>query len=204
MGFARAANLRALEAHQGCNFILGAAARRELLGGRGADPLTPYRERWAETADAEPLARLQDVDLGLYLVDDLLVKTDRMSMAHSLEARVPFLDAQVAELALALPTAHKIRGLQKKRLLRTAAEPLIGREIARGRKRGFSIPAAAWLRGPLLPFAREVLAPARLTAQGVLDGAAAQRTLDRHASGAEDLSRQLWGLMSLSLWLDRA
>jgi asparagine synthase (glutamine-hydrolysing) len=202
--FARAAHLPALEAHHGWKEIFDAGARRELLGRSGADPLAPYRERWAETAQAEPLARLQDVDLGIYLVDDLLVKTDRMSMAHSLEARVPFLDAHVAELALALPTAHKVRGLQKKRLLRSAVAPLIGREIARGRKRGFSIPAAAWLRGPLLPFAREVLAPARLNAQGVLDGAAAQRTLDRHAAGAEDLSRQLWGLMSLSLWLDRA
>src|SRR4051794_19228305 len=201
--FARAAHLPALEAHHGWKEIFGAAARRELLGGRGADPLTPYRERWAETAAAEPLARLQDVDLGLYLVDDLLVKTDRMSMAHSLEARVPFLDAQVAELALALPTAHKIRGLEKKRLLRRAVAPLIPREIARGRKRGFSIPAAAWLRGPLLPFAREVLAPGRLRAQGVLDAAAAQRVLDRHAAGTEDMSRQVWGLMCLSLWLDR-
>jgi asparagine synthase (glutamine-hydrolysing) len=141
---------------------------------------------------------LQDIDLGLYLVDDLLLKTDRMSMAHSLEVRVPFLDTEVASLALALPTSLKVRGLAKKRLLRRAVEPLVPREIVRGRKRGFSIPAAAWLRGPLLPFAREVLSVDR----GVLDRAEVLRTLDRHASGAEDLSRQLWGLMSLSLWLD--
>jgi asparagine synthase (glutamine-hydrolysing) len=92
----------------------------------------------------------------------------------------------------------------KKRLLRHAVAPLVPREIARGRKRGFSIPAAAWLRGPLLPFARDVLSRDRLRAQGVLDAGAAQRTLDRHARGEEDLSRQLWGLMCLSLWLDRA
>jgi asparagine synthase (glutamine-hydrolysing) len=143
---------------------------------------------------------LQDIDLGLYLVDDLLLKTDRMSMAHSLEARVPFLDAEVAALALALPTSLKVRGLAKKRLLRRAVAPLVPREIVRARKRGFSIPAAAWLRGPLLPFAREVLSADR----GVLDRAEVQRVLVRHVSGAEDLSRQLWGLMSLSLWLDAA
>jgi asparagine synthase (glutamine-hydrolysing) len=203
--FTRAAHLPALEAHHGWKEIFGPAARRALLGADGVrDPLEPYRARWAETAGAPELARLQDVDLGIYLVDDLLVKTDRMSMAHSLEARVPFLDAHVAELGLALPTALKVRGLAKKRLLRRAVAPLVPAAIVKGRKRGFSIPAAAWLRGPLVPFAREVLSPARLGAQGVLDPRAAGAVLDRHVSGAEDLSRQLWGLICLSLWMDRA
>jgi asparagine synthase (glutamine-hydrolysing) len=132
-----------------------------------------------------------------------LDKIDRMSMAHSLEARVPFLDAHVAELALALRTRDKVRGLAKKRVLRRAVAPLVPREIVHGRKRGFSIPAAAWLRGPLLPLARDILSPARLAGQGVLDATAAARLLERHAAGAQDFSRQLWGLMSLSLWLDR-
>src|SRR3954452_4282574 len=171
--FARAAHLPALEAHHGWKEIFAPADRRALLGGEGADPLAPYRERWAETAGAPALARLQDIDLGLYLVDDLLVKTDRMSMAHSLEARVPFLDADVAELALALPTRQKVLGLAKKRLLRQAVAPLVPREIARGRKRGFSIPAAAWLRGPLVRSSRDVLSPDRLRAQGVLEPGAA-------------------------------
>ena len=116
-----------------------------------ADPLAPWRSRFAQTADAPLLARLQDVDLGVYLPDDLLVKADRMSMVHSLEARVPYLDPVVAELALALPTKLKVRGLAKKRLLRRAAVPLIPSEIIHARKRGFSIPAAAWLRGELQP-----------------------------------------------------
>ena len=94
------------------------------------------------------------LDLGIYLVDDLLVKTDRANMAHSLEARVPFCDPVVAELALALPSKLKVRGLAKKRLLRQAVAPLLPRSIVRGRKQGFSIPLAAWLRGELEPFAR--------------------------------------------------
>jgi asparagine synthase (glutamine-hydrolysing) len=203
--FARAAHLPALEAHHGWKEIFAPDVRAELLGGhRGADPLGAYRERWAETAGADPLARLQDVDLGIYLVDDLLVKTDRMTMAHSLEARVPFLDREVAALALALPASLKVRGWAKKRLLRRAVEPLLPREIVRGRKKGFSIPAAAWLRGPLLPFAREVLSAERLRAQGVFAPAAVARVLAAHADGREDLSRQLWGLMAFSLWLDGA
>ncbi|WP_028059875.1 asparagine synthase (glutamine-hydrolyzing) [Candidatus Solirubrobacter pratensis] len=200
--FTRAAHLPPLEAHQGFKEIFGAEQRRALLGAAGGDPLAAHRARWAETEGAAPLARLQDLDLGIYLVDDLLLKTDRMSMAHSLEARVPFLDAHVAELALALRTRDKVRGLAKKRLLRRAVAPLLPRQVVHGRKRGFSIPAAAWLRGPLLPFAREVLSPARLRAQSVLDATAAGQVLERHAAGREDMSRQLWGLMALSLWLD--
>ena len=75
-------------------------------------------------------------------------------------------------------------------------------EAARGRKRGFSIPAAAWLRGPLRPLAREALSPERLRAQGVLEPAAAAAVLDDHVAGRDDLSRQVWGLVSVSLWHD--
>jgi asparagine synthase (glutamine-hydrolysing) len=203
--FARAAALPPLERHHGWKEIFAADRRRSLLGARdpGWDPLDLYRERYAETSGAEQLARMQDVDLGIYLVDDLLVKTDRLSMAHSLELRVPFLDQRVAELALALPTRHKVRGLAKKRLLRQALAPLLPREIVKGRKQGFSIPIAAWLRGPLEPFARDTLSAATLERQGCLDPATVAPLLDRHCSGREDLSRQLWGLMAFTLWFDR-
>jgi asparagine synthase (glutamine-hydrolysing) len=203
--FARAAALPPLERHHGWKEIFSADLRGSLLGARdpGWDPLDLYRQRYAETAGAEPLARMQDVDLGIYLVDDLLVKTDRLSMAHSLELRVPFLDQRVAEFALALPTALKVRGLAKKRLLRQALAPLLPKEVVRGRKQGFSIPLAAWLRGPLEPFARDVLSAATLERQGCLDPATVAPLLDRHCSGREDLSRQLWGLMAFTLWFDR-
>jgi asparagine synthase (glutamine-hydrolysing) len=204
--FVRAAALAdPLERHHAWKEIFSPGARASLLDGRATawDPLDLYRERYAETAGAEPLARLQDVDLGIYLPDDLLVKTDRLSMAHSLELRVPFLDSEVAGFAAALPTAMKVRGTAKKRLLRRAVAPLLPKEVVRGRKQGFSIPLAAWLRGPLQPFAREVLSPANLSRQGYLDPAVVGGLLDRHCAGREDLSRQLWGLMSLTLWGDR-
>src|SRR5947199_72009 len=136
-------------------------------------------------------------------VADLLVKTDRASMAHSLEARVPYLDTAVTNLALALPRRLKVRGLGKKVLLRKAAEPLLPREIVHGKKRGFSIPAAAWLRGDLEPFARETLASDRLRRQGFFEPEAVTRILDQHVSGREDLSRQLWGLLAFTLWHER-
>jgi asparagine synthase (glutamine-hydrolysing) len=203
--FARAAALPPLERHHGWKEIFSPASRAALAGPGAAswDPLDLYRDRYAETAGAQPLARMQDVDLGIYLVDDLLVKTDRLSMAHSLELRVPFLDPAVAGFAFSLPTRMKVRGLAKKRLLRQALAPLLPREIVHGRKQGFSIPIAAWLRGPLEPFAREVLAPSAVARQGLLDPAAVTPLLDRHCAGREDLSRQIWGLMALTLWFDR-
>src|SRR5207249_8728931 len=141
--FVRGAHLPPLERHHAWKEIFSADARAELTGRRaGFDPVDVYRARFAETEGAELLARLQDVDLGVYLVDDLLVKTDRASMAHSLEARVPFLDPVVTSFALALPIRHRVRGLRKKVLLRKAAAPLVPPELLRRRKRGFSIPAA--------------------------------------------------------------
>ncbi len=106
--FVRAAALPPLERHHGWKEIFSPAQRDELLApdwrSAEGDPLDVWRARFAETSDAPLLARLQDVDLGIYLADDLLVKTDRMSMTHSLEARVPYLDPVVADLAMALPT----------------------------------------------------------------------------------------------------
>ncbi|HEY0417220.1 MAG TPA: asparagine synthase (glutamine-hydrolyzing) [Gaiellaceae bacterium] len=199
--FTRAAHLPPLERHHGWKEIFSPDARAELTMRRsGFDPLEAHRERFAQTEGHELLTRLQDVDFGLYLVDDLLTKTDRASMAWSLEARVPFMDTVVANFAFSLPARHKVRGLSKKRLLRKAVTPLLPSEIVRGRKRGFSIPAAAWLRGELEPFARETLSAATVRRQGFFRPEAVTRLLDAHVSGREDLSRQLWGLLAFTLW----
>jgi asparagine synthase (glutamine-hydrolysing) len=205
--FVRAAALPPLERHHGFKEIFSAQHRDRLLApqwrSQMADPLEFWRLRFAETAGAPLLTRLQDVDLGIYLADDLLVKTDRSSMAHSLEARVPYLDPVVSDLALALPSSMKVHGLSKKRLLRRAARPLIPASILRARKRGFSIPAAVWLRGELKPLAQEVLSSARIRAQGYFEPAAVSELLEAHFARREDHSRQLWGLISFSLWAEQ-
>jgi asparagine synthase (glutamine-hydrolysing) len=202
--FVRAAHLPPLERHHAWKEIFSAELRAELRDGTSArDPVEHLRARFDETEGAPLLARLQDVDLGVYLVDDLLVKTDRASMAHSLEARVPFCDTVVANLALALPDRHKVRGLSKKVLLRRAAEPLLPRSIVHGRKRGFSIPAAAWLRGELEPFARDTLSTDTLRRQGFFEPEVVARLVDEHVAGREDRSRQLWGLLAFTLWYER-
>jgi len=131
------------------------------------------------------------------------VKTDRASMAHSLEARVPYLDPVVTNLALALPTRLKVRGMRKKVLLRRAAAALLPRRIVYGKKRGFSIPAAAWLRGELEPFARDVLSRNVIERQGYFEPGPVTRLIDDHVAGREDFSRQLWGLIAFTLWHER-
>jgi asparagine synthase (glutamine-hydrolysing) len=204
--FVSGARLPPLERHHAWKEIFSPEARAGILsdGRRGhLDPLDTYRARYVETEGAEQLARLQDVDVGVYLVDDLLVKTDRASMAHSLEARVPFCDEVVSELALALQARHKVRGFAKKRLLRRAVAPLLPRQITHGRKQGFSIPVAAWLRDELEPFARETLSSETLARQGYFRPAAVARLIDDHVARREDLSRQIWGLMAFTLWVDR-
>ncbi len=203
--FTRGLGLPSLERHHAWKEIFSPDARAELLGARrdaDADPLDVLRERYRETQGCPELARLQDVDLGVLMVDDLLTRTDRASMAHSLEVRVPFLDPIVSSFAFGLPQDLKVKRFAKKRLLRQAVAPLLPAPIVEGAKRGFSIPAAKWLRGELQPFARDVLAPSMVQRHGFFEPAAVTSVLDRHVAGEEDLSRQLWGLLSFTLWAE--
>jgi len=204
--FAHGGHLPPLERHHAWREVFSADARAELLapGRRGtADPVDLFRARYGETNGAEELGRLMDVDVGTYLVDDLLVKMDRASMAHSLEARVPFCDPVVAELAFALPARHKVRWFDKKRLLRKALQPLLPETILGARKQGFSLPTASWLRGDLQAFARATLSADTLRRQGFFRPEVVEPMLDAHASGRRNASRQLWALLTFTLWFER-
>jgi asparagine synthase (glutamine-hydrolysing) len=199
--FVRAAHLPPLERHFAWKEIFSRAVREELTGRQnGFDPVQVLWERYRRTDGAEPIVRLQDVDRAVTLVDDLLVKTDRASMAVSLEARVPFLDPAVASFAFALPRRLRLTLTQKKVLLRAALAPLVPKPILEGRKRGFSIPAGAWLRGELAELVHDVLSPSTLQRQGFFAPPAVERIVATHLAGREDLSRQIWGLMSFTLW----
>jgi asparagine synthase (glutamine-hydrolysing) len=196
---ATAAALPPLERHLAWKRMLAPEVRAAVLRARGADPSVAFRARWNETAGADALARVLDLDIGTYLADELLVKADRASMAHSLEVRVPFLDNALAAFALVLPSRLKVRGLAKKRLLRKALAPILPAEILNAPKQGFTLPAAEWLRGPLVPYARDVLAVDR----GILDVAATTQLLDDHVARRGDNWKQLWTLLSFCVWFDR-
>jgi asparagine synthase (glutamine-hydrolysing) len=205
--FVRSARLGTVERHYAWKSVFTPEERREVVRGDrrpASDPIHLLHESFAHTEGAaDELARVMGVDLGVFLVDDMLVKTDRASMAHSLEARVPLLDSVVAELALALPTRMKVRGLAKKRLLRKAVEPLLPQEILTGEKRGFSPPMGTWLQNELQPLARDALSAGTLTRQGFFEPGPVGRLLDEHVAGRADNSRKIWALLTFSLWFDR-
>src|SRR5438067_1933939 len=158
----------------------------------------PLAEPAAPAARTEVDALLA-LDLTGYLPDDLLPKLDRATMAASLEGRAPFLDHHLVDFACRLPVTLKLRGLASKRVLRRAVADLVPGAIRRRVKRGLTVPLAAWLAGPLLPFARETLA--RLDPRVIRPDAVAS-LLAAHVAGRGDNRRELWALVMLQLWSD--
>jgi asparagine synthase (glutamine-hydrolysing) len=141
--------------------------------------------------------------LTRYLADDILVKADRASMAASLEVRAPFLDTEVVEYALRLPARMKLARGRTKLVLKSALRGLVPGAILDRPKKGFGIPVAAWIRGPLRPMFEDLFSPASLASAAVIDPAAARALLDRHQSGAADLRKPLWTLAVFLLWQRR-
>jgi asparagine synthase (glutamine-hydrolysing) len=149
--------------------------------------------------DATLLDRLLYADLKTYLVE-LLMKQDQMSMAASIESRVPFLDHVLVEFAATLPDRWKISGFTTKRILREAMKGVLPDPILRRPKMGFPVPFAAWMRGPWQRAARDVLLDSRSRQRGVIDAAAVERLLDAHAAGAVAGGDAIWALLNLELW----
>ena len=155
---------------------------------------------YAEVAGLDETARMQHVDLAFWLAGDILLKTDKMAMAHSLESRVPFLDREVFAVAASIPTSQKVDERQTKRALRQAAERAIPSDWAQKEKLGFPVPLASWLREDRYyelvqdAFTSEV-------AERFFDAGELVRMLERHREGA-DLSRRIWIVYSFLVWYD--
>ena len=143
------------------------------------------------------------LDLVGYLPDDILTKVDRAAMATSLETRVPFLDRSVFELAWRLPIEMKLRDGMTKWILRQVLYRHVPRELVDRPKMGFGLPIGPWLRGPLRPWAEELLAERRLATQGLLDPAPIRVAWAQHLSGRRDLGHELWDVIALQAWIDR-
>lgn len=184
-----------------------AAERREMLSPgmrrrlHGRDPLAFYRARLAEAHDAglTGLQRRLYADVTGYLVDDILTKVDRMSMAVSLEARVPFLDHELVELAMAVPDRWKLRRGQGKWVLKEALRDDLPRAIRRRGKQGFSIPMKHWLRRDLAPVMSELLDERRMRERGWFRPDTVHRLMDEHRRGERNHAHRLWCLMALDL-----
>jgi asparagine synthase (glutamine-hydrolysing) len=141
--------------------------------------------------------------LTRYLADDILVKADRASMAASLELRAPYLDTAVVEFAARLPWRSKVSLTRTKVLLKRALRGVVPDEILRRPKKGFGIPVAAWIRGPLRPLFEELLSERALLDAGLFEPRAVRALYDAHLSGRADLRKPLWTLLMFQLWRRR-
>ena len=161
-------------------------ARAESVGRLAADPLT------------RSLLLYQDT----YLPEDILTKVDRASMACGLEVRAPFLDARLVDWMESLPASYKLKGRATKRLLRDAAASKLPPNIIKRPKKGFGIPVAKWLRGPLSRLLDERLDPVVLKRQGLFQPAEVARRIAEHRQGIRDHRKPLWTLLMFQLWYD--
>lgn len=158
-------------------------------------------QRWREHATTDALNARLLCDLDLFLPGDLLPKVDRMSMAHGLEVRVPYLDAELAEHVLALPGHVKLDLVRDKRLLREVATGWLPGEFTRRRKHGFDVPIGDWLRGALRETLQDTLGERTVCARGLLSAPAVNQMVKDHLHGHSEHGEQLWCLLVTELWL---
>src|SRR5262249_55160581 len=180
------------------------AEREELLSqslaAHASAGVEPFRRALADSPARTGLDRMLDVDLRVWLADDLLMKMDKMSMASSVEARVPLLDLPLIEWAMRLPPEHKIRGLAGRVLPRPLARERLPAGVVDRPKVGFTVPLPPWFRGPLRELLADTLLSPGTQARGWYDAAALRRTVEDHLAGRRDRARELWTLLTLELW----
>ncbi len=164
-----------------------------------AEPADVVDRLGSETRGLDTVSQLRLLDLLAYLPDDILTKVDRASMAVSLETRVPLLDHRVVEFTWRLPSSRLIADGQGKRPLRAVLARYVPAALIARPKMGFSIPVGEWLRGPLRPWAEDLLSPAAL-ADGLFDAAAVRRRFEAFLSGRRDAQHGLWAVLQFQAW----
>ncbi len=165
---------------------------------RDADPYAKHLARYKESPGGV-LARMSRADLQTYLVE-LLLKQDRMSMAASIESRVPFLDHTLVEHVVSLPERFKVRGWTAKAVLRKALEGRVPREILHRKKMGFPVPFANWLRGPLRPLVDDLVVSPRALDRGLFEPDLLWHLAREHEAGIANHGDRLWLLINLEIW----
>lgn len=167
-------------------------------------PSVALLQKYYDHYPAEDLInRLLYVDFKVQLVDDMLTKVDRMSMAHSLEVRVPLLDLRLVEFMARLPSDLKVRRLTLKYLLKRVAARVLPREILQRPKAGFHVPIPLWIKTDLKDMVDDYLSPRAIAEQGFFEPQVVQAMLEVHRRGRRDHSRNIWNLLMFSLWYER-
>ena len=159
---------------------------------------------WQESRPATVRDGVRLVDLQIQLPDEFLHMTDRFSMAHSIEARPPFLDRTFAEELMAIPAHLRIGGTHLKQVLIDAVADLLPPQLLQARKKGFVLPVASWLRGKLRPQVEKLLGEPYLKRQGIFDERITERLVRPHLAGRADLSWQIWTLLMFQIWHARS
>ncbi len=162
-----------------------------------------FETAFRETEGAPLLSRLMHVDQRTYLLDDMLVKVDRASMAHGLEVRVPLLDHRVVEYSAALPDAFKFKNGDAKHPLKKLLARYMPPALFERPKMGFGVPIDAWLRCELRDLLTDYLSPARLDAEGLFDSTRVEAMVRSHMDGRENHHHQLWALLMWEMWRER-
>lgn len=175
--------------------------RDRLTGSADGWAVEDYRRIWKGTDGSDLLDRLLLLTMRTYLLDDLLPKADRMSMAHALEVRSPFLDHHLAEFALRLPRATRIRGMAGKLVLKEAVADLLPPAVVGRRKRGFGVPLDRWFRTDLRPYLRATLGAPSASVRAHLDGTALDALLAEHDTGRANHRDAIWALLTLEVFL---
>ncbi len=163
-------------------------------------PSDAFSAAFEAVTAADPLGRLSRVDILTQLPDDLLMLTDKMTMATSLECRVPFLDNTVLDLSLGMPSPLKIRGRKLKHIMKEALRDLLPSDVLFRKKRGFGAPFGAWLKADLAPLVREVLSRRSVQTRSLFNWEAVERTIALHEASREDHTDRLLALINLELW----
>lgn len=159
-----------------------------------------FGEHLARTDARTPLNRMLYVDTKLWLADALLARGDKITMASSLEARVPFLDHKLVEFAASLPPKLKLNGLMRKYLLKKVARGYLPTQIIDRQKKGFPMPTSVWYRKQARSFVRDTLSPATIKQRGLFNPAAVEKLLNDHEAELADHAAIIWGLLGLELW----
>jgi asparagine synthase (glutamine-hydrolysing) len=157
-------------------------------------------DAWAETSGASVIDKMLEVDVATYLAGDLIPKIDIATMAHALEARSPFLDHELMQLAASIPANLKVRGSEKKWILREALRDWLPGDLLDRPKQGFSVPLSSWLRTDLRAWARDVLLDPATLDRGYFRRDAVEGLLDRHVAGVDAEDHRIWSLLMLELW----
>jgi len=184
--------------HDPPDAVLAHAARSRLAA--NSDPFAAFRRCANRFRAHDPVQQMLLTDIALQLPSQFLTKVDRATMAHGVEARVPLLDERVASLAVRLPSTTKVRGTEKKIVLREAMRGRLPDDILDAPKTGFGVPYEEWLRGALHGFARAALLDSTFVNRFELDRASLETALQEHRSGRRERGFLLWKLLQLALW----